>query len=146
MTTGMAAAMRERRKTTTVLALLLLSAGLTLGLAREAISYTFDTGYDRGARNFYRDSDGYVPETKGDLNGYVYNDGWTVYGYTTPYISGGTVKDYIKYDFPAMNYCRVPGWKVYNHERAHSRGWAHRYGTPYTNAAYYGNVQNCSPA
>lgn len=141
-----AAGLRARPKTTTVLAVLLLSAGLTLGFAREVIAYTFDTGYDTGARNFPRDSDGSVPESKGDLNGYVYNDGWTVYGLTTWYSSGGTIWDKIKYDFAAMDYCRVNGSKVYNHERAHSRGWQHGYGTPYSNAAYYANVQNCSPA
>lgn len=47
---GMVAAMRERPKAAVVLAVLLIVAGLTLGLAREAIAYTFNTGYDRARK------------------------------------------------------------------------------------------------
>ena len=70
-----------------LLAVFLVVAGLVLSFGREAIAHTFNTGYDRGAKGFPRDSDGYVPESVGDLNGYdVYGDGWTELGWTFWYV------------------------------------------------------------
>lgn len=69
MMSGTVVAMRKRPKVAVVLAVFFIVAGLTLGLAREAIAYTFDTSYDTGARGFPRDGDGNVPEAEGRLNG-----------------------------------------------------------------------------
>lgn len=140
------AAMRERPKAAVVLAVLLIVAGLTLGLAREAIAYTFNTNSDTGARGFPRDSDGYVPEALGSLNGggppssrsyHVYGQtSWWVY-VAEPYQE---TRDSIKYDWRETDYCNVSRDRVRNHEHAHSRGWGHGWGTPAQNAAYYAEI------
>lgn len=150
VTAGMVAAMRERLKATVVLAVFLIVTGLTLGLAREAIAYTFNTGYDRGAVGFPRDSDGRVPEATGRLNGggapssrdrHVYGQtSWWVY-VAEPYQE---TRDSIKYDWRETDYCNVSRDKVYAHERAHSRGWGHGRGSPGANAAYYASI-TCWP-
>lgn len=137
-----------------VLAVLLLSAGLTLSLARGAIAqalttYTFSCKASICGTGFPRDSDGSVPESVGDLNGYIYGDDWTVYGSTSWYSvypeGGGRInRDSIKYDWRATDTCGVPRYKVSNHEHAHARGWGHGYGTPDRNAAYYAQVQPCA--
>jgi hypothetical protein len=66
---GAVTAVCKRPRAVVVLAVFLIFVGLTLGLAREAIAYTFDTGYDRGAKGFLRDSDGYVPEEQRGVHG-----------------------------------------------------------------------------
>ena len=145
-------AMRERPKTTIILAVLLIVASLTLSLAREAIAYTFDTGYDFRACCFPRDTDGHVPESTGGLNGGGAPSTRTyhVYGYTTYWIGAAgymvpaIVSDSIKYDWRETDYCHVGHLKVINHEHAHSRGWGHGKGTPDTNDAYYAHT-TCWP-
>lgn len=142
------AGLRARPKRTIVLAVLLIGMGLTLGLAREAIAYTFDTGYDRGARGFARDGDGYVPESVGDLNGYDYS-GRVTLGWTSWYVYVAEpyqeTKDRIKYDWAATDHCKIRRYRVADHEKAHSRGWGHGYGTASTNAAYDPIVAQCRP-
>lgn len=148
------AGLRARPRTTILLAVLLIGTGLVLGLAREAIAYTFDTRTDTGARGAPRDSDGTVPESVGDLNGYTYGDGWIEYGRTNWWVY--TAEPYqetrarITYDWAATDYCKVRRYRVADHEKAHSRGWGHGYGHPDPtrsgyNPAYYAEVRPCEP-
>ncbi len=146
MISGTVASMRQRPKAF-VLAVLLIGAGLTLGLASASIAYTFDTGYDRGARGFPRDSNGYVPESTGDLNA-TYDD-WIVLGETNWWVYTAETyqetRDRITYDWAATDYCKVRRYRVADHEKAHSRGWGHGYGTYDTNPAYDPQVRPCEP-
>lgn len=142
MTAGTVAAVRRRPRA--VIAVLLIGAGLALGPARDAIAYTFDTSYDRGAYSFPRDSDGNVPEAAGDLNaGPPQPRSWHVLGQTTWYGSMGIYRDTIEYDWPETDWCNIPRYKVRDHEHAHARGWSHGAGTPSSNPAFDPEVQSC---
>lgn len=150
---GTVAAMRARPKASVALAVFLIVAGLTLGLAREAIAYTFDTGYDRGAYNFPRDSNGLVPESEGRLNGdgppstrtsHKYGQA-NVYFYTGPGPENGDTFIELVYDWRETDYCNIPRDELRLHERAHSRGWAHNKENYRVNKAYYG-TRTCFPS
>lgn len=141
------ARLRTRPKTTIVLAVLLIGAGLTLGLAREALAtYTFTcSSTSPCGKNFPRDTDGYVQEGEGDLNaGPPQPRDWHVLGQTSWYsYSTGTsmtIDDYIKYDWPETDYINVPRWMVQRHEHAHSRGWEHWETPDSSNDAYNPDV------
>lgn len=133
-----------------MLAALLIVAGLALGPAREALAYNFSTGYDTGARNFPRDYDGFVPESPGRLNSPAPppTRKYHVYGRTSFIIYIGTTRqqnlDSIVYDWRETNYCNVSHDALRNHERAHSRGWAHGKGSFSVNKAYFATTP-CRP-
>lgn len=147
---GTMAAMRERPKVWTTLAMLVIVAGLALGPARQALAYTFDTNYQKNAYNFPRDTDGKVSESVSGLNGSgpPSSRSYHVYGRTSAMsYTGGNVVQYlddIVYDWRETDYCTVARSKVTNHERAHSRGWAHGKENFTVNEAYYPSI-TCRP-
>lgn len=149
MTARTVSALHARPKASVALAVFLIVVGVTLGLAREAIAdYTFGPNQDTGARGFPRDSNGYVPERVGRLNADSPPSTRTRHrlGYTrarTNTVTGEVIVD-ITYDWREVDYCNIARSNTIGHERAHSRGWGHGYGTPRTNAAYYGTI-TCFP-
>lgn len=148
-------AARGRPRAALALATFLICAGLVLGPVREVIAYTFDTGFDRRAYDFPRDSDGQVGESTGNLNGggsppYPNRDRIT-YGRATPIFevshpSAVTTYVSLKYDWVATDWCNQSRRYVVKHERAHSRGWAHFKENPVVNKAYHKNAPGgCNP-
>lgn len=138
--------LRTRPKTVTMLAILTISAGLTLGLAREALAdYSFSRYAYCCGINVPIDSNGYVPEAPGaPLNGH--SDRYV--GYTSTGYGDGQTYDSIIYDWIEMRKCysysstsnATLNYRLRAHERAHSRGWGH-YETPKSrNAAYYPKI------
>lgn len=127
--------MRGRPKATGVLAVLPIVAGLTLVVAREAVAaHTFNCSSQTPCgTGFPRDTDGFVREGRAGLNSKPHRPGaWLTLGrtYWYGYSSGvpgasQVVDDSIRYDWPATAYTNTPRWKVYGHEHAHARGWAH---------------------
>ena len=130
--------LRARPKTIIVLAVLSISAGLALGLAREALAdYSFrcaTSGCGSQQQGNLIDYDRYVPEFTGaPLNGHYDNIMGNSYLY----------KDFhyhrwISYDAVEMRdeCANSTTWNtLYNHEHAHTRGWSH-WESGY-NAAYY---------
>ncbi|QIN77863.1 hypothetical protein GBA65_04285 [Rubrobacter marinus] len=126
------------------LAVLALCAGLLVGAQSEAkADYQFGSGASTGGGHGGPDSNKYVPEYNG-LVGTCY-DGQVgldryYYDYQAWY---GPLVHYIYYDTCDMNRLGATsaGWsRVYAHERAHSRGFAHYEGAPSYNASYYPKV------
>lgn len=144
------AGLRARPKTTTVLAVLLLSAGLVLGLAREALALA---AYEFRCTNISttkcgswpRDSDGTVPQSVGDLNPNGYGNIVTRGRTSMMYNSTKGVAN-IVYDHAAINYCNSLRGPVYDHEHAHARGWNHGEPPAKYNAAYDPSSQPCRPS
>lgn len=128
--------LRTRPSLMTVFAVLAISAGLTLGLAREALAdYSFFRTINCCGTEQAIDSDGFVPEYGGTpIDGS--RDGIIGYAYT--YIDGGGQR-YIRYDGNEMTYrCATSStWDALRaHERAHTRGWGHGEIPSKYNAAY----------
>lgn len=142
-------ALHARPKASVALAVFLIVVGVTLGLAREAIAdYTFGSNQDTGSRGFPRDSNGFVPERSGRLNPDSPPSSRTHHKLgnaraLTNSVTGEVLVD-ITYDWREVDYCNILRDSTRSHERAHSRGWGHGYGTPQTNAAYYSTV-TCFP-
>lgn len=125
-----------RPRATTLLALILIGSGLTVGLAREALAdYSFRCATSPCGNTQIIDHDRYVPEFSGDPISSHYDD---YIGYAWSY------KDFywhrwIEYDAVEMqNHCaNTWTWNaLYAHERAHSRGWSHGEAPSNLNAAY----------
>lgn len=124
-----------------LLAVLTLCAGLMVGLQSEAkADYQFGSTASTGKQHGGPDSNKYVPEYNG-LVGNCYDGQVGLDSYYYDYgASYGPLVHYIYYDTCDMNRLDATsaGWsRVYAHERAHSRGFAHYEGTPSYNAAYY---------
>lgn len=128
---------RAKPKMTIVLAILAISAGLVLGLAREALAdYTFNRYSGCCGNSFSPDSNGYVPEYEGRPNG---SSSDLILGTTYFYRDPGGNQSYIKYDNAEMRRCNANRYDylaLYAHERAHSRGWGHYERPASKNAAY----------
>lgn len=142
-------AMRARPKVTAVLAVLLLSAGLVLGLGREALAlayYEFRCTSTSTPKcgSWPRDSDGSVPQSVGELNPNGYG-GFITRGRTTMMYSSTRGVAKIVYDHAAIDYCNNVRGPVYDHEHAHARGFNHGEGSPAVNDAYYSSSQQCRP-
>ena len=133
-----------RRKGARILAVLGLGAGRMVGAQTEAkADYQFGSTAPTGKKHGGPDSNRYVPEYNG-LVGTCY-DGQVgldtfYYDYGAFY---GPLVHYIYYDTCDMGRLGATsaGWsRVYAHERAHSRGFAHYEGAPSYNASYYPKV------
>lgn len=153
MTAETRAVLRARPKAT-ILAVLLVCAGVTLSLAHEALAYTFSCSTSPCGFQQHIDTDRNVPESSGSPSGSHYD---LVLGRTT-YVAiasgenvGYVYNDYIVYDYVEINRCNLTAYQglVVAHEHAHSRGWSHYDGTPERNAAYYPKIKNgavsCNP-
>ena len=141
MTVGL---MRGRPKVMAVLAMLLISAGLTFGLAREAVADYLFTFYNGCCGAGLRDGDGFVPESPGTpkTGSYDLTLGFA-YGSLVSTPNGYAVARWIEYDWAEMNRCGatdIERQRLRLHERAHSRGWRHGEGPASLNAAYYENI------
>lgn len=139
--------LRARPKTTVVLGVLLLSVGLVLGLAREALalsSYEFRCTSISSSKcgSWPRDSDGSVPQSLGDLNPNAYGNTVTL-GRTSMMFNSTNGIASIVYDHPAISYCNIQRAPVYDHEHAHARGWDHGEGPREFNDAYSPTVGTC---
>ena len=127
-----------------VLAVLALCVSLMVGTQTEAkADYQFSATASKGTGHGGPDSNKYVPEYNGVVgtcyDGQVGLDRY-YYDYQASY---GPLVHYIYYDTCDMNRLGATsaGWsRVYAHERAHSRGFAHWEGAAYYNAAYNPNV------
>lgn len=150
--------MSSRPRIVTVFAILAIGAGLTFGLAHEAIAgyigaYTFNPGtYAGKGRSHPWDGNGKVPEYYADVGTVNDNqlglDSWYVggTGSSGPQSGGAPYQHWIKYDNDEMARIRRAScgqnggsadWnKLIAHERAHSRGWGHREPPASSNAAY----------
>lgn len=106
-------------------AIFAISAGLTLGLAREALAnYSFSRSAGCCGNAFNPDSNGYVPEFEGKPDNSSRD---LILGRTYFYYDRGT-QAYIRYDNDEMHRCNADRYDfltLYAHERAHSRGWGH---------------------
>lgn len=149
----MVEAMHARPKATIVLAVLLISAGLTLAFAREALAldnYNFgcNDGQGRPCGPNVRDRDGTVPQRVGELNPGGYGDGSVTRGRTIMMYQLGDTRGTadITYDYNAIDYCNNDRSVVYAHEHAHARGWKHWDPSPENNDAYYPSSQQCRPS
>lgn len=128
--------LRARPSVTVVLAFLAISAGLVLGLAREALAhYSFRCSTSPCGSTQVVDYDRYVPEFDGaPLNGHYDN----ILGNTWTYQDFHSHR-WIEYDGVEMRdeCANAYTWNaLYAHERAHSRGWSHGEGPARLNAAY----------
>ena len=127
-----------------ILAVLAVCTSLIIGIQGEAkADYQFGSTASTGRGHGGPDSNRYVPEYNG-LVGTCYDGNVGVDKYYYDYgASYGPLVHYIYYDTCDMNRLGATsaGWsRVYAHERAHSRGFAHWEGTPSYNAAYYPKV------
>ena len=126
------------------LAVLAVCASLMVGLQSEAkADYQFGSTASTGKQHGGPDSNRYVPEYNGLVDtcydGQVGLDSF-YYDYQAYY---GPLVHYIYYDTCDMKRLGATsaGWsRVYAHERAHSRGFAHWEGAPSYNASYYPKV------
>lgn len=136
----MAELLRAKPRMVIMLAFLVIGAGLTLGLAREALAdYTFRCATSGCGSNGwwdgynYIDYDRYVPEFNGaPISGHYDNK----LGFTWKYYDG-RINRWIEYDAVEMRNECANSWTWNDliwHERAHSRGWGHY--EPGNNAAY----------
>lgn len=129
-----------------MLAALAICAGLLAGIQYEAkADYQFGSTASTGKGYGTPDSNRYVPEYYGGTSvGTCYNN---IIGYDDWYAdygaSYGPIVHYITYDPCEMDRLGATsaGWsRLYAHERAHSRAWAHGEAPASLNAAYYKNV------
>lgn len=130
-----------QHRTVQLLAVLAVCTSLLVGVQSEAkADYQFGGTASTGRGHGGPDSNRYVPEYNGLVgtcyDGLVGSDSY-YYDYEASY---GPLVHYIYYDTCDMNRLGATsaGWsRVYAHERAHSRGFAHWEGAPSYNAAYY---------
>lgn len=126
------------------LAVLAVCTSLLVGVQGEAkADYQFGSAASTGKQHGGPDSNGYVPEYYG-LTDTCYDQ---ILGRDRFYydyeVSYGPLVHYIYYDSCEMKRLGATsaGWsRLYAHERAHSRGFAHYEGTPSYNASYYPKV------
>jgi hypothetical protein len=136
-----------QRRGAQILAALVLGAGLMVGVQTEAkADYQFSSTASTGYMFAPPDSNRYVPEYNGVV-GTCYDE---VVGITKHYVdnaaSYGPHVHYITYDTCDMNRQGAGSTdysKLYRHERAHSRGFAHYEGGPSYNGAYYPRFNIC---
>ncbi len=127
-----------------LLAALVMCVGLIVAVQSEArADYQFGSTASTGKQHGGPDSNKYVPEYNG-LVGTCYDGQVGLDSYYYDYKAWyGPLVHYIYYDTCDMNRLGATsaGWsRVYAHERAHSRGFAHYEGAPSYNASYYPKV------
>ena len=130
-----------RYRVVQVLAVLAVCTSLMVGMQGEAkADYQFGSTASTGKGNGGPDSNRYVPEYYGLIDTCYDNilgrDRY-YYDYQASY---GPLVHYIYYDPCEMKRVGATsaGWsRLYAHERAHSRGFAHWEGAPSYNASYY---------
>lgn len=130
-----------------VLAAFVICMAIIVSVPNEAkADYQFGPGASTGSGFGPPDSNRYVPEYNG-LVGDCYDGRIGVdryyYDYQAYY---GPVVHYIYYDTCDMNRMGAGSTdynRLYRHERAHSRGFAHYEGSPSYNGAYYPTIRIC---
>lgn len=136
-----------RHRVIAVLAALVVCMALVIGMPSEAkADYQFGPYASTGTGHEGPDSNRYVPEYNRVVDTCYDNILGRDYAYYDYQASYGPLVHYIEYDTCEMNrYGAGPNDydRLYTHERAHSRGFAHYEGGPSYNAAYYPTIDIC---